>query len=130
MRLRESGGSINSWHWNGLTSYNYSTSHSKTGYSHRMQLEFKTTLLANEPIAITIGNFDGIHKGHQRLMHELAKTARSLQSKPVMVTFSPHTLTVVRPDIDVRYLTTLEEKLELAQRYGAMEGNIVVYFTL
>jgi riboflavin kinase/FMN adenylyltransferase len=92
-------------------------------------MEYTTTVAANEPIAITIGNFDGIHKGHQRLMHELAKTARSLQSKPVIVTFSPHTLTVVRPDIYVRYLTTLQEKLILAQKYGEVEGNIVIYFT-
>jgi riboflavin kinase/FMN adenylyltransferase len=93
------------------------------------RMEYTTTLAANEPIAITIGNFDGIHKGHQRLMHELAQTAHSLQSKPVIVTFLPHTLTVVRPDIYVRYLTTLEEKLMLAQKYGAVEGNIVIYFT-
>jgi riboflavin kinase/FMN adenylyltransferase len=92
-------------------------------------MEYTTTLAANEPITITIGNFDGIHKGHQRLMHELAKTARSLHTKPVIVTFSPHTLTVVRPDIYVRYLTTLEEKLTLAQKYGEVEGNIVIYFT-
>ena len=92
-------------------------------------MDYTTTLAANEPIAITIGNFDGIHKGHQRLMHELAKTAHSLQSKPVIVTFSPHTLTVVRPDIYVRYLTTLEEKLILAQKYGEVEGSIVIYFT-
>jgi len=92
-------------------------------------MEYTTTLDAHEPIAITIGNFDGIHKGHQRLMHELVQTARSLHSKPVIATFSPHTLMVVRPDIYVRYLTTLEEKLILAQRYGAMEGNIVIYFT-
>ncbi len=92
-------------------------------------MEYTTTLGANEPIAITIGNFDGIHKGHQRLLHELVRTARSLQSKPVIVTFSPHTLMVVRPDIYVHYLTTLEEKLDLAQQYGAVEGNIVIYFT-
>jgi riboflavin kinase / FMN adenylyltransferase len=92
-------------------------------------MEYTTTLDAHEPIAITIGNFDGIHKGHQRLMHELVETARSLHSKPVIATFSPHTLMVVRPDIYVRYLTTLEEKLTLAQQYGAMEGNIVIYFT-
>jgi len=92
-------------------------------------MEYTTTLTTNEPIAVTIGNFDGIHKGHQRLMHELAKTARSLQSKPVLVTFSPHTLLVVRPDIYVRYLTTLEEKLALAHKYGEIEGSIVIYFT-
>lgn len=92
-------------------------------------MEYTTTFDAQEPIAITIGNFDGIHKGHQRLLHELAKTAKALQSKPVIVTFSPHTLMVVRPDIYVRYLTTLEEKLILAQLYGAVQGSIVISFT-
>ncbi|MBV9258245.1 MAG: bifunctional riboflavin kinase/FAD synthetase [Ktedonobacteraceae bacterium] len=92
-------------------------------------MEYTTTLEADEPIAITIGNFDGIHRGHQQLLHELGKTARSLQSKPVIVTFSPHTLMVVRPDIYVRYLTTLEEKLTLAHHYGAVKDSIVIYFT-
>ncbi len=92
-------------------------------------MEYTTTLEANEPIAITIGNFDGVHKGHQRLMHELGKTAQALQSKPVLVTFAPHTLMVVRPDIYVRYLTTLEEKLVLAHEYGGVQGNIVIHFT-
>jgi len=92
-------------------------------------MEYTTTLEANEPIAITIGNFDGIHKGHQRLMHELTSLAQSLQCKPVLVTFLPHTLMVVRPDIYVRYLTTLEEKLMLARHYGRIEGDIVIHFT-
>ncbi|HCF85980.1 MAG TPA: bifunctional riboflavin kinase/FAD synthetase, partial [Ktedonobacter sp.] len=68
-------------------------------------MQYVTTLTANQPIAITIGNFDGVHKGHQRLMHELRKTAQELNCTPVLVTFSPHTLMIVRPDIDVRYLT-------------------------
>ena len=94
-----------------------------------MQLEYKTTLLANEPIAITIGNFDGVHTGHQRLMHALALRAQDLACKPVLVTFSPHTSMVVRPDADHQYLTTLEEKLALAQRYGHINDSIVVHFT-
>ena len=92
-------------------------------------MEYTTTVTANEPIAITIGNFDGIHIGHQRLMHELNLMAQTLQSKPVMVTFSPHTLMVVRPEIYVRYLTTLEEKLALAARYGNVPDHIVISFT-
>src|SRR5438270_11351845 len=95
-----------------------------------MQLmEYQTTLAANQPIAITIGNFDGVHRGHQYLMHELSKTAQALHCKPVLVTFSPHTLMVVRPDLDVSYLTTLEEKLALAQSYGGIADNIVIHFT-
>lgn len=92
-------------------------------------MEYATTVSASEPIAITIGNFDGVHRGHQCLMHELRTTAQELGSKSVLVTFEPHTLMVVRPDIDVQYLTTLEEKLALARRYGHIEESIIIKFT-
>ena len=92
-------------------------------------MEYQTTLAANETIAITLGNFDGVHRGHQHLMHELQQTAQALNCKPVLVTFSPHTLMVVRPDLDVSYLTTLEEKLALTQSYGGIADNIVIHFT-
>src|SRR6266536_395355 len=92
-------------------------------------MEYTTTIAANQPIAITIGNFDGVHKGHQRLMHQLLETAQKLNSKPVLITFSPHTLMVVRPDIDIRYLTTLEEKLTLTKDYGQISDYIVIKFT-
>ena len=62
-------------------------------------------------------------------MHKLCETAQELSCKPVLVTFSPHTLMVVRPDIDVRCLTTLEEKLALTKRYGGITDNIVINFT-
>jgi len=92
-------------------------------------MEYDATVLAHEPIAITIGNFDGVHRGHQRLMHELAATARQAGAKPVMLTFAPHTLMVVKPDLDVRYLTSLEEKLALIRRYGGVADSIVLHFT-
>ncbi len=92
-------------------------------------MEYVTTLQANDPIAITIGNFDGIHTGHQRLMHELCVMAQRLHARPVLVTFVPHTLLVVRPDIDLQCLTTLEEKLALADRYGHIPDSIVISFT-
>ena len=76
-------------------------------------MDYTTTLTTNDPIAITIGNFDGIHKGHLRLMQELRTMAQTVDAKPVLVTFDPHTLLVVRPDIDLQCLTTLEEKLAL-----------------
>ncbi len=95
-------------------------------------MEYTTTLASekqNQPIAITIGNFDGIHRGHQYLMHELRAAAQKLNCIPVLVTFEPHTLIVVRPDIDVRYLTTTEEKLTLAKKYGQINESIVIHFT-
>jgi riboflavin kinase / FMN adenylyltransferase len=92
-------------------------------------MNFVTTLTGDGPIAITIGNFDGIHRGHQRLLHELGAVAQSLRCKPVIVTFSPHPLLVVRPNIQLECLTTLEEKLELARDYGGVADNIVIHFT-
>jgi len=95
-------------------------------------MEFTTTLTPEQqrrPIAITIGNFDGIHRGHQYLMHELRAMANTLGAMPVLVTFEPHTLMVVRPDIDVRILTTIEEKLELAKKYGHIDESVVIHFT-
>lgn len=92
-------------------------------------MEYLTTLLANDQIAITIGNFDGIHRGHQLLMQDLRVLAQGLNAKPAIVTFIPHTLLVVRPDIDLQCLTTLEEKLALVDRYGRISDNIVISFT-
>ena len=92
-------------------------------------MDYVTTLTANDPIAITIGNFDGIHRGHLRLMHDLCIMAQRLDAKPVLVTFNPHTLLVVRPDIDLQFLTTLEEKLALTARYGHIPDHIVISFT-
>jgi riboflavin kinase/FMN adenylyltransferase len=92
-------------------------------------MEYITNFSEDEPIVITIGNFDGVHRGHQRLMHELRELAEELNCKPVMVTFEPHTLLVVRPNLDVHYLTTLDEKLALARRYGDIKRTIVIHFT-
>lgn len=92
-------------------------------------MHYSTTLTGTEPVVLTIGNFDGIHKGHQGLMREVCKLAERLESRPVLLTFSPHTLKVVRPEIELRCLTTLEEKLALARVYGSITDSIVVEFT-
>lgn len=91
--------------------------------------EYQTTLSEKTSIAITIGNFDGIHLGHQYLLHEVVKMSQELECQPVIVTFAPHTLIVVRPQLTILCLTTLEEKLALAKRYGGVKDTIVIHFT-
>jgi riboflavin kinase/FMN adenylyltransferase len=92
-------------------------------------MELVTTLPPDKPIVITLGNFDGIHRGHLRLFSELRKMAQELNATPVLVTFSPHTLLVVRPNFELQCLTTLEEKLALAKHYGNIADSIVITFT-
>lgn len=62
-------------------------------------------------------------------MHELVTMADRLHCTPVLVTFSPHTLEVVRPDIDLQNLTSLDEKLALTARYGGIANSIIIHFT-
>jgi len=92
-------------------------------------MHYLTTLTGNEPVVLTIGNFDGIHTGHQGLMREVRSMAEQLHSLPALLTFQPHTIKVVRPQLQLRFLTTLEEKLALARVYGGIADSIVVDFT-
>jgi riboflavin kinase / FMN adenylyltransferase len=62
-------------------------------------------------------------------MHELRAMAQQWDCTPALVTFSPHTLQVVRPDLNVSFLTTLEEKLALTKHYGGIAHSIVIAFT-
>lgn len=62
---------------------------------------------------LTIGNFDGIHVGHQALIKHIKQRATSFGIKCGMVTFDPHPVTVIRPDRAPLFLTTLDEKERL-----------------
>lgn len=91
-------------------------------------MHYQTTLQKGTPIAITIGNFDGLHRGHQQLLRTLKDVAAENGCVPVFITFTPHTLAVVRPDIEVKTLTTLPEKLALVQNLGGIQDSLVIAF--
>jgi riboflavin kinase/FMN adenylyltransferase len=62
---------------------------------------------------VTIGNFDGVHRGHQLLLAGLVTRARELAADAVVVTFDPHPMTVIHPDSAPPRLATLEHRLTL-----------------
>lgn len=64
---------------------------------------------------VTIGNFDGVHLGHQILFSEVVGKAYRHKGTSVAVTFDPHPLQVVRPDIGIKLISTAEQKAELIQ---------------
>lgn len=70
------------------------------------------------PCAVTIGVFDGVHRGHQHLARLLLDHARRDGLATVAITFNPHPRTVLRPGTAITYLTSLEERVELLQGLG------------
>lgn len=67
---------------------------------------------------LTIGNFDGLHVGHQAIMRTIVERARNLGGQAVVYTFDPHPRKVVQPDAAPRMLTTLAQKLEMLEALG------------
>lgn len=66
---------------------------------------------------VTIGNFDGVHLGHQQLFAEVVTRARSSNGCSVVVTFDPHPLRVLRPQ-GIKLISTVEQKIEWIDRAG------------
>jgi riboflavin kinase/FMN adenylyltransferase len=81
------------------------------------------------PSALTIGNFDGVHRGHRALIHAVLENARRRGWQAGVLTFNPHPATVLRPDFAQQYLTTIDERLELLAGLG-VDFAIVYPFTL
>jgi riboflavin kinase/FMN adenylyltransferase len=63
--------------------------------------------------ALTVGSFDGVHRGHQAVLAELARRARAAGLRSVVLSFEPHPLEVVNPSAAPRLLTLTGEKREL-----------------
>jgi riboflavin kinase/FMN adenylyltransferase len=77
---------------------------------------------------VTIGNFDGVHLGHRAILGRAVRRARELEAQPVAVTFDPHPLKVLRPQMNLPLLTTPEQKLKLLTGAG-LAGVVVFPFT-
>lgn len=80
------------------------------------------------PSAVTIGNFDGVHRGHQAVLGRLAATAHAQGLSAVAITFDPHPLAVLQPDRAPAVLTTLEHRLDLLAECG-LDAVLVMEFT-
>lgn len=77
--------------------------------------------LPRYPRAVTVGNFDGVHIGHQFLLRVLRDKTGDVELPVCAVTFHPHPATVVAPDRAPQLLCSLEERMSLLRRYGANE---------
>ena len=70
------------------------------------------------PVALTIGNFDGVHRGHQAMLSRLTEAAEDLQLPPTVLTFDPHPREFFARDGAPPRLSMLRAKLDLFRAYG------------
>ncbi len=87
----------------------------------RKRLKFKKSFL-------TIGVFDGIHRGHRILIEQLVRRARALRGTSVVMTFWPHPIHVLYPQMRCPLLTSLPQRLELIEELG-VQACVVIPFT-
>lgn len=78
--------------------------------------------------AITVGVFDGVHRGHWSVLQRLRETAKQHGLISVLVTFDPHPLKIVRPELAPRLLTTPNEKKEILTLSG-LDFAVFLSFT-
>ena len=70
------------------------------------------------PTAVTVGNFDGVHRAHAAVLKEIVGRAREQGAKSMAVTFEPHPARILRPDSGLKLLTPTPEKLRLLEATG------------
>jgi riboflavin kinase / FMN adenylyltransferase len=80
------------------------------------------------PTIATIGNFDGVHRGHQWVISEVVARARALGIPSIAITFDPHPARIIRPESSQPLITPLTEKLQLLAATG-IDAVLVLPFT-
>ncbi len=80
------------------------------------------------PCALAIGNFDGVHVGHQELLHQISAYTQAERLVPAVLTFDPHPTAIVAPQRRPEMICTVEDRVRLLHEAGA-EKVLVLPFT-
>jgi riboflavin kinase/FMN adenylyltransferase len=81
-----------------------------------------------QPSYLTIGNFDGVHLGHQALIEDMTAQAHAAGCLAGLLTFDPHPLAVLRPQAPLAHLTSVGERIELLGAHG-LDFVVTLKFT-
>jgi riboflavin kinase / FMN adenylyltransferase len=80
------------------------------------------------PTIVSVGNFDGVHCGHQHVLREVVQRAGESRCKAIAVTFEPHPFRILRPDVMPRLITPLKQKEALLAETG-LDALLEIPFT-
>ncbi len=97
--------------------------------AHRGARGVVTTFLPQHPegTVVTVGSFDGVHRGHEAVLTEIAARARAAGRHSVLVTFDPHPMAVVNPAAAPQVLTTGPERREILAQMG-LDYAVLLHF--
>ncbi|MHB8486887.1 MAG: bifunctional riboflavin kinase/FAD synthetase [Candidatus Acidiferrales bacterium] len=84
---------------------------------------------SNSRAVLSIGNFDGVHLGHQKILRAVVERARRTGTLAAVITFSPHPVSVLRPEAAPPQLETLEQRLARLQALN-LDAVLVLHFDL
>lgn len=82
----------------------------------------------SNPTAVTIGIFDGVHKGHQAVLKRLISQAKKAHLKSTVLTFNPHPVKVLNPNAKIPLLVSLEHRIRLIKEMG-IDYCLIARFT-
>ena len=93
-------------------------------------MKIKTTLesYSNNNSVVTIGTFDGVHIGHQKIIKRLVNIAKKKDLQAIVFTFFPHPRMVLQEDANIKLINTLDEKSKLLENLG-VDHLVVKKFT-
>jgi len=80
------------------------------------------------PTLLSVGNFDGVHRAHTRVLANIVRRAREQECKAVAVSFEPHPIRILRPDSGLKLLAPTPEKLRLLEATG-LDAVLLLPFT-
>src|SRR5437660_10223867 len=79
------------------------------------------------PSLVSVGNFDGVHRAHLRVLDEIVARSKQRHARSVAVTFEPHPLRILRPDAGLKLLPPLPENFRLLENTGIDDVSLILF---
>jgi len=70
------------------------------------------------PSFVTIGTFDGVHIGHQKVLKKLVKSAKKNNASSILLTFFPHPRMILQKEVGIKLINTIDERIQLLEKTG------------
>ncbi len=84
-----------------------------------------STFKESTPSYVTIGTFDGVHIGHQKVLRKLVKSAKKNKASSILLTFFPHPRMVLQKDIGIKLINTIDERIQLLEKIDI--DTLIIY---